>query len=345
MIWFYHLGGHETVGNQLPRRAPSSSEIERGPRGGVRPPATRPLSPSTTKGRPMSPAGGNTRPVSPKEITPAGKPPRKDVASKIASLWKKVEDSKKQKKDTNGKDKRVWISKGKVQNIQQQPMKGQHNDSTNSGRLIRSGTYEKLTDPNIQDSKLSDTSAEMIDGKTETKQRTRSRLSIKLSSRFGLKKQQKGITSAAETTAEDQMNGNTPTALTTAADDLGNSVEMLTSQSSDNEEISPRSGAENNGSGSQISPPSSPRDESSDTPMGPPYTTAINNKLLSKTTTTHLKRNSSYVSSLGRKNDENEDTDDSNEGHTLSPVHEQQVSTNQQKKSFSKTSSSVVTLV
>ena len=342
----FFLGGQETVGNQLPRRAPSSSEIERGPRTGVRPPVSRPLSPSTTKCRPMSPAGGNTRPVSPKEITPAGKAPRKDVASKIPSLWKKVEDSKKQKKDTNGKDKRVWISKGKVQNTQQQPMKGQHNDSTTSGRLIRSGTYEKLTDPNIQDSKLSDTSAEMIDGKTETKQRTRSRLSIKLSSRFGLKKQQqKGIISAAETTAEDQMNGNTPTALTTAADDLGNSVEMLTSQSSDNEEISPRSGAENNGSGSQISPPSSPRDESSDTPMGPPYSTAINNKLLSKTTTTHLKRNSSYVSSLGRKVDENEDTDDSNEGHTLSPVHEQQVSTNQQKKSFSKTSSSVVTLV
>jgi hypothetical protein len=355
------------VGGLLPRRAPSSSEIERS-RAGARPSTTptqrRPLSPISNKargiagttGRPMSPSSGPaTRPVSPKLITPPQpelitKGPRKDVASKIASLWKKVEDSKKQKKDT-AKDKRVWISKGKVQ---QQTQKNEQQDmNSTAGRLIRSGTYEKLTDPSIQDSKFSETAT--VDGKptgttTENKQSTRSRLSIKLSSRFGLKKQQpqqkggvNGGVSAVEPTAEDNMNGNTTTP---TADDLGNSVELVTTPDNDDESStsSPRYDYPPSNDDGQLSPaPSSPRgDESSDTLMGPPPlpTMAYANNKLIKQTTTHLKRNSSYVSSLGRKLDEESQFD----GQTLSSV-EELTTQQQQKKSFSKTSSSVVTLV
>lgn len=98
------------------------------------------------------------------------------MASKIASLWKKVEDSKKQKKE-NGKDKRVWISKGKVQVPSDKPVA-----DNASSRLIRSGTYEKLTEPGLQDMQLGDASTHSTQG-IENKQRSRSRLSIKISSR------------------------------------------------------------------------------------------------------------------------------------------------------------------
>ena len=66
------------------------------------------------------------------------------MTSKIASLWKKAEemkakaDTEKNSKKYKPKDKRVWISKGKVQGeAKQQP-----------GQLIRSGTYDKINEMN-----------------------------------------------------------------------------------------------------------------------------------------------------------------------------------------------------
>ena len=71
------------------------------------------------------------------------------MTSKIASLWKKAEEMK-QKADTEKnskkykpKDKRVWISKGKVQGeTKQQPA------APTPGQLIRSGTYDKINEMN-----------------------------------------------------------------------------------------------------------------------------------------------------------------------------------------------------
>lgn len=205
------------------------------------------------------------------------------------------------------------------------------------GRLIRSGTYEKLTDTSIPyggDSSATD------GGKSATKQRTRSRLSMKLSSRFGLKKRSGSGLETGNTTVEDAMNGNTA-----AEDDLGNSVEHLASSPDYDEDdstiSSPRSCPEDL---------ESPREEeSSDTLMGPPPLPS-NNKLLNqpKQSATNIKRNSSYVSSLGRKLEDESSSGDSG-NMTLSAVQElstsMTTSSQQKKSSFSKTSSSVVTLV
>ena len=86
----------------------------------------------------------STKPTPAPDITVKNPPARKNVTSKIASLWKKAEEMK-QKADTEKnskkykpKDKRVWISKGKVQGeAKQQP-----------GQLIRSGTYDKINEMN-----------------------------------------------------------------------------------------------------------------------------------------------------------------------------------------------------
>jgi hypothetical protein len=134
--------------------------------------------------------------------------PKKDVTSKIASLWKKVEDSKNKHKKENVKDKRVWISKGKVKDAKQKD-----EEAPAPGKLIRSGTYEKLTEK----PKTPEPKAE--------KPRSRSRLSIKLS-KFSLKRRGANV--------EDQMNGNTPLSPEDkwCTDELGNSIsptEPLTS--------------------------------------------------------------------------------------------------------------------
>ena len=77
---------------------------------------------------------------------------KKNVSSKIASLWKKAEELK-QKADTEKssrkfkpKDKRVWISKGKVQGDAKQQLSDLPAGQT--GQLIRSGTYDKINEMN-----------------------------------------------------------------------------------------------------------------------------------------------------------------------------------------------------
>ena len=78
------------------------------------------------------------------DITVKNPPARKNVTSKIASLWKKAEemkakaDTEKNCKKYKPKDKRVWISKGKVQSETKPP----------PGQLIRSGTYDKINEMN-----------------------------------------------------------------------------------------------------------------------------------------------------------------------------------------------------
>jgi len=273
------------------------------------PPDHRAVSPSTA-GRPFK---------SPEPV----KMPKKDVTSKIASLWKKVEESKKQKKDP-AKDKRVWISKGKVQ----------QQETTNlvpaPGRLIRSGTYEKLTEPAPE---VSSGSSKPEVPTTATKPRSRSRLSIKLS-KFGLKK--KG------TSMEDQMNGNTPVS---PEDELGNSLassDIVSPTDGQSAVISPEPAPFHNASESSESMstgPDHPADvgrmsatvnRSPASAIVPPFTYMPNGQaVVDQLKNAQLKRNSSYVSSMGRK----PEAESSSEENMAV------------KGSYSNTSSSVVTLV
>ena len=276
----------------LPKRTPSSSEIER-----RRANPSRPLSPVTKKlpvNRPISP---NPRLSTPPESPAKKTAPKKDVTSKIASLWKKVEDSKKQKKDGT-KDKRVWISKGKVQ------------DSTPAaaapapGRLIRSGTYEKINDPNTTTTSVDSAAAPEF---KEPKVRSRSRLSMKLS-KFSLKRGKGSV--------EDQVNGNTPVS---PDDELGNNSGSSISPTEERL-ISPTEDLPHESRGSESSESMSTGPDSSD------RTNRITYHAAEKLKNAQIKRNSSYVSSMGRKQEEDK-------------KQQQQV----EQKQF--TSSSVVTLV
>ena len=90
------------------------------------------------------------------------KGPKKEVTSKIASLWKKVEDTKKKEKQDKAKDKKVWISKGRV--IPESDM-----------AFLRPDEAQKKI---INDFQKAQTEK---DSPKELKTRSRSRLSIKLS--------------------------------------------------------------------------------------------------------------------------------------------------------------------
>ena len=86
---------------------------------------------------------GHSKPTPAADIAVKNPPVRKNVTSKIASLWKKAEemkqkaDAEKNSKKYKPKDKRVWISKGKVEVPAPTP-----------GQLIRSGTYDKINEMN-----------------------------------------------------------------------------------------------------------------------------------------------------------------------------------------------------
>jgi len=91
---------------------------------------------------------------------------KKEVTSKIASLWKKVEDSKKKDKVEDSKNKKdskkVWISKGRV--IPESDM-----------AYLRPDEAQKKIITDFQKSK------DQQENSSPIKQRSRSRLSIKLS--------------------------------------------------------------------------------------------------------------------------------------------------------------------
>merc|ERR1719278_1181319 len=110
----------------LPRRVPSSSDIERRRtigNSGMVTPQIRPSSSASAKapgGRALSPA------TSLRQQGVAAAQPKRNVTSKIASLWKRVEDSKTKAKAEEGskkykpKDKRIWLGGDKGNQQQQQ---------------------------------------------------------------------------------------------------------------------------------------------------------------------------------------------------------------------------------
>lgn len=77
-----------------------------------------------------------------------GKPktPKKEVTSKIASLWKKVEESK--KKEKNVKDNRVWITAEKEEAAPEEVLIIEKEEILElaSGKIVRSSTFQGLGD-------------------------------------------------------------------------------------------------------------------------------------------------------------------------------------------------------
>lgn len=87
----------------------------------------------------------------------AGKPktPKKEVTSKIASLWKKVEETKRREK--NSKDTRVWITNAATQPedevlvIEQEEIL-----ELTSGKIVRSSTFQGDAKPKTDSRLVSD---------------------------------------------------------------------------------------------------------------------------------------------------------------------------------------------
>jgi hypothetical protein len=293
-------------GDSPPKRVPSSSDIER-----------RKTSTSTAPPRTLSPDGGGRtlspqarRPWSPGSDSaakkssgtaamPAAAAPKKDVTSKIASLWKKVEESKHKqqqhasKKDgTVMKDKRVWMSRGGK--LQQEDDEGsRHNSGAPPGRLIRSGTYEKLNTDQLAPPASAPQPKEM-------KARSRSRLSIKLS-KFGLTKRRD----------DDQANGNhhhQPAQSPDELDELGNNLPRDALDSGQahpaDAALSVMTAATAAGrSFRSSSSVSSSRGSLAAAVVAPfNYTPSSSNGGLERIkSAAQIKRNSSYVSSMGRR--------------------------------------------
>ena len=110
---------------------------------------------------------------------------KKDVTSKIANLWKKVEDSKKKKEKDKTNDKRVWIAKGKVIPENERALLRPHTeqqqliDNFQKNVKVQRDQNKKAQDPQTHNESItSNTSNASNNG---AKERSRSRLSIKLS--------------------------------------------------------------------------------------------------------------------------------------------------------------------
>jgi adenomatosis polyposis coli protein len=95
---------------------------------------------------------------------------RKEVTSKIASLWKRVEESKSKQKAAK-KDTRVWITATHVENGSDS--NSVSNDIVSASRLVRSSTFEGLpsmstnNDVVDQDTKIGTETAKRNKSKTE----------------------------------------------------------------------------------------------------------------------------------------------------------------------------------
>ncbi len=161
-----------SVRENMGRRVPSSSSIEHKAGGGVEQQARLASVDSSAA------QGGHD------------KKSTKDVTSRIANLWKKVEDSKKKK---NEKDPRVWITQGKVIPEKELAYLRPHEEQR---QLIKQQQQQQV--------KSTATTGEM-------KPRSKSRLSLKLS-KFKNKKDDKTPTSPREEESdykiEDSINGN-----------------------------------------------------------------------------------------------------------------------------------------
>ena len=257
-----------------PKRIPSSSDIER----------------RKTSAPSQIPATKINTVAAPPKTATTGK---RNVTSKIASLWKKVEESK-QKADTEKnskkfkpKDKRVWITKGKIQTTDNAP-------ASSGTNLVRSGTYDKINEmtdsPSIQQPQ------------PELKPRSRSRLSIKLS-KFSLKK--KG-------SVEDQANGNALSPDTdpcSPSDELGNSIQVVSPSSEGSEAASPVTAE-------AIKMNPQPRQpnltfKAPGTNRSPASAIVAPFNYNPHQAGVQLKRNTSYVSSLGRRREEQPSSEES----------------------------------
>ena len=173
-------------------------------------PQIRPSSSASAK----APVGRALSPATSVRQQGAAAQPKRNVTSKIASLWKRVEDSKSKAKADEGskkykpKDKRIWLGGGGSKANQEQEA------APAPGKLIRSGTYEKLAegDETVE--------AVVVDGSKPP--RSRSRLSMKLS-KFSLKRRPSSSTPTTSPDQEDEVNGNT-TMLTSSRVPSCNSV-------------------------------------------------------------------------------------------------------------------------
>jgi len=175
----------------ISRRAPSSSSIDR-----------RPITSSSVP----SPGSASANEVTSEETVAKNKP-KKEVTSRIASLWKKVEDSKKKNKPES-KDPRVWITQGKV-------------IPENELALLRQDAQQQQIISNFKAQKQQEASAasstsDISRDTSDIKPRSRSRLSLKLS-KFSKGKRDSTETNSAltptspshaATNEEDNLNGN-----------------------------------------------------------------------------------------------------------------------------------------
>merc|ERR1712117_105154 len=207
------------------------------------------------------------------------------------------------------KDKRVWITKGKVQATDNTP-------ASSGSTLVRSGTYDKIN--------------EMTDSptmtQTELKPRSRSRLSIKLG-KFSLKK---------KSSMDDHVNGNTPLSPESPSDELGNSIQIVSPSDSD-PPTSLNDDAMDNGDEIKMHPqlrqPNHTFKSSTNRSPASAIVAPFNYNPPSQSGV-QLKRNTSYVSSLGRKKEE-----PSSSESDVQPAEQ-----DQKKMSGSLTNSAMVTL-
>ena len=136
--------------------------------------------PNTLKGEYKTSLSSSSTPYTP------SKKNKKEVTSRIADLWKKVEDSKKKKEKEKGNDKRVWIAKGKVIPESERALLRPHAEQQAIIDNFQKSTKQREQLQNQQeiqthnDSMASNTSP-ASNSNNNTKVRSRSRLSIKLS--------------------------------------------------------------------------------------------------------------------------------------------------------------------
>jgi hypothetical protein len=199
------------------------------------------------------------------------------------------------KKDGTGvKDKRVWMSRGGK--LQQEDDEGSRHNAGGAppGRLIRSGTYEKLN----TDQPAPPASAP---APKEMKARSRSRLSIKLS-KFGLTKRRD----------DDQANGNHhhQPAQSPDIDELGNNLprDALDSGAAHPADAALSVMTATTAAGRSFrssSSVSSSRGSLAAAVVAPfnytPSSSSSNGGLERIKSAAQIKRNSSYVSSMGRR--------------------------------------------
>jgi len=292
--------------NFAPKRIPSSSDIER-----------RRVSSITAGSSQKIPTRQAV--ASPVVDSAVKNTNKKNVTSKIASLWKKVEETKqkadldKSSKKFKPKDKRVWMSKGKIQATDNSP-------ASHGTQLVRSGTYDKINE-------MTD-SPNITQPQSDLKPRSRSRLSIKLS-KFSLKK---------KSSMDDQANGNTPLTPESPSDELGNSITIVSP--SDSDPVSPNDPANDIVMQPRLKQPNhtfgSSTNRSPASAIVAPfnYNPPTNNQVGVK-----LVRNTSYVSSLGRKREEAASSSESD--------HQQQqcIAGDDHKVTSNMTNSAMVTLV